>query len=240
MPNSVRSLLHCFLFLLPALAFPQQKSPPIDIGKESLYFPHRFEKYKVQVGLGFYFTRLPYDWVETALEAPLIDLELTFGLPKGFSVAGSLNTLVVSNQVTLGPRWNFIHKNFSFNVGWDVGYALGMMNIGGFKNTGMMVTQYPNLSLGFKTRTLAFTLKGEAVIISWGQMKTGENLMVKPANVFDGVTGAIYLEQRIFRTKVLAIGFKQNYVKYYWPAWMVFPTFDRYYFIPELHLLWIL
>jgi hypothetical protein len=238
------NLFYRFLLIgllgLPELLNAQEKSPPIDIGKESLYFPHHYQRYKLQYGLGFYFTKLPFDWVETALQAPLIDLQLSFGLPYGFSLAGSLNTLVVSNQLTLGARWNFIHRNFSFNLGYDFGYSLGIMNIGGFRNTGMVLTHYPNLSVGFKTRTLAFTLKGEALIIVWGQMKTGEDLMSRTDNMFDGVSGAIYMEQRIFRKKILVIGLKENYVKYYWPAWMVFSTFDRFYYIPELHLLWVL
>ncbi|MCX6245914.1 MAG: hypothetical protein NTU98_14565 [Bacteroidetes bacterium] len=240
MRSSLRCLLLAIVIGIPVILPAQEKSPPIDIGKESMYFPHHYRTYKLQTGLGFYMTKLPYDWVENALEAPLVDLQLTFGLPAGFSLAGSLNTIVVSNQVTLGARWNYIHKNFSFNLGYDLGYALGTMNIGGFKNTGMMISHYPNFSVGFKTRTLAFTFKGEAVVIGWGQMKTGENLMVKPSNVFDGVTGAVYMEQRIFRKKILIIGFKENYLKYYWPAWMIFPTFDRYYYIPELHLIWVL
>jgi hypothetical protein len=94
--------------------------------------------------------------------------------------------------------------------------------------------------VGFKTRKLAFTFKGEAVIIGWGQMKTGEDLITQTNNYFDGVTAAVYMEQRIFRKKILVIGFKDNYVKYYWPAWMIFSTFNRYYSIPELHLIWVL
>ena len=225
---------------LPLLLTAQKESPPIDIGKESMYFPHHYQKYKLQTGLGFYFTKLPYDWVENALEAPLIDLQLTFGLPAGFSLAGSVNTVVVSNQLTLGAKWNYIHRNFSFNLGYDLGYQLGIMNIAGFKNTGMSLIHYPNLSIGFKTKTLAFTFKSEAVVIAWGQMKTGEDLLTRNTNFFDGFTAAIYMEQRIFRKKILVIGIKDNYLKYYWPAWMVFSTFDRYYHIPELHLLWVL
>ncbi|MCX6286954.1 MAG: hypothetical protein NTY96_07555 [Bacteroidetes bacterium] len=235
-----RCILIAGILGLPAFLCAQQKSPPINIGKESMYFPHQYQKYKVQIGLGFFFIRLPYDWVENALQVPLIDLHLTFGLPAGFSLEGSLNTLVVSNQITLGAHWNHIRRNFSFNVGYDLGYELGIMNQAGFKNTGMMLIHYPNASIGFKTNTLAFTFKGEAVIIAWGQMKTGENLISQSANIFNGLSGAIYLEQRIFRKKILVIGFKDNFVKYYWPAWMVFSTFDRYYHIPELHLMWVL
>jgi len=236
-----------YLLLLMALSLgsaslsrAQDTSRLYDIGKESMYFPHHYQKYHVQTGLGLFFTKLPFDWVENALEAPLIDLHLTFGLPAGFSLEGNFNTIFVSNQVSLGARWNYIHRNFSFNLGYDLGYSLGIMTFAGFKNTGMVLTQYPNFSIGFKTKTLAFTFKGEAVTILWGEMKTGENLMVSSTNFFDGVTAAIYLEQRIFKKKVLIIGFKDNYVKYYWPAWMVFTTFNRYYHIPELQILWVL
>lgn len=240
----MKILYPCILITLvlgiSSSVYAQQQSPPIDIEKESIYFPHHYQKYKIQTGLGFYFTKLPFDWVENALEAPLVDLHLTFGLPAGFSLEGTLNTIVVSNQVTLGARWNYIHRNFSFNLGYDLGYSLGMMNIAGFANTGMLLIHYPNASIGFKTSSLAFTVKGEAVVIAWGQMKTGENLMNRRVNFFDGGTLGIYMEQRIFKKKILVIGLKDNYVKYYWPAWMVFTTFDRYYHIPELHLLWVL
>ncbi len=233
-------LLIAFILLSAPLLRAQENAPPVDIGKESMYFPHRYQKYHVQTGLGLFFTKLPFDWVESALEAPLISLHLTFGLPAGFSLEGNVNTIFVSNQVSLGVRWNYIYRNFSFNLGYDLGYSLGIMTFAGFKNMGMMLTQYPNLSIGFKTKTLAFTVKGEAVIIAWGQMKTGENVLMNSPDFFDGVTGAIYLEQRIFKKKILIIGFKDNYVKYYWPAWMVFTTFNRYYHIPELHILWVL
>lgn len=150
MRNLYISILVIGILGFAMMAIAQEKSPPIDIGKESIYFPHHYELYKVQVGLGFFMAKLPLDWVETALQAPLIDLHLTFGLPAGFSLEGDLSTVVVSNQVTLGPRWNFIHRNFSFNLGYDLGFSLGMMNIAGFHNTGMMLTHYPNLSVGLE------------------------------------------------------------------------------------------
>ncbi|HTX89082.1 MAG TPA: hypothetical protein VMC08_08840 [Bacteroidales bacterium] len=218
----------------------QDSIPAFDIGTKSMRFPHPYQLWKVQTGLGFSMVRLPRDWVETALQAPLVNLHLTFGMPLGFSLEGDVTTLIVSNQVMLGPRWNFLYRFFSFNLGYDVAYSIGTLNQAGFHNTGMMVSSYPNLSIGFKTKELAFTLKGECVILNWGTMKTGENEVSHSSNYFDGVTGAIYLEQRIFRKKVFVIGFKDSYVKFYWPAWMVFTTFNRYYHIPELYFNWVL
>jgi hypothetical protein len=237
--NFILAMLALWL-ALPLCLLAQETDPPVDIEKESIYFPHHFKKYHVQTGLGFYFVKLPYDWVENALQAPLLDLRLTFGLPAGFSLEGSLNTIVVSNQISLGPHWSYIHKNFSFGLGYDLAYVLGMMNIAGFKNTGMGFLHYPNLSLGYKFKKISFTLKGEAVIIGNVRMKTGEDVVSNSTLRYDGVTVGLYMEQRIFKKKILVIGIKDSYLKYYWAAWMIFPTWDRFYHIPQLNLMWVL
>jgi hypothetical protein len=87
---------------------------------------------------------------------------------------------------------------------------------------------------------MAFTLKGEAVILANIIQKSGENEVDRRANFFNGVTVAFYIEQRLWKNHVFIIGFKDNYEKFYWPTWMLFSTFNRYYHIPELSFSWIL
>ena len=87
---------------------------------------------------------------------------------------------------------------------------------------------------------MAFTLKGELVIVAKTVTKSGENEVTHSANFVNGGTFALYIEQRIHKNKVFAIGIKDNYVKVYWPVWMIFTTFNRYYHIPELSFSWYL
>jgi hypothetical protein len=87
---------------------------------------------------------------------------------------------------------------------------------------------------------MAFTVKGEMVIVAKAVSKTGENEVTHSTNFINGYTFGIYLEQRIHKNKVFVIGFKDNYEKIYWPTWMIFTTFNRFYHIPELKFSWIL
>ena len=231
-----------FLFLLVSTCsvFPQAKSDTFDIVQKSFFYPHKYEKWKVRTSLGFSMVRLPYDWVENAIQAPLINLHLTFGMPAGFSLESSFMSIIVSNQLNLGLRWNYRHKDFSFNLGGDIGYNMGVMTFLGFDNKITGWTVYPNLSLGYKVKNVLLTLKGEAVIVTRSTMKSGQNIIESDRNYFNGVTVGFYIEQRLWRNKSFIIGLKDNRVKYYWPAWMVFSTFDLYYHVPELYFSWSL
>jgi len=149
-------------------------------------------------------------------------------------------TIVVSNQLTLGPRYSFLYKNFGIKAGWDIAFVYGQLRQAGFDNSLQAWVNYPNLSVGYKLKRMAFTLKGEMVIVTKSTSKTGENEVDRSTNFVNGGTVAFYIEQRIHKNKVFVIGIKDNYVKLYWPTWMLFSTFNRYYNIPELSFSWVL
>jgi hypothetical protein len=218
----------------------QEPKADFDISRASIRFPHPYARWHFQVAAGFSMVKLPFDLVENAIEAPLVNIHSTFGLPAGFSLEGDLTTLVVSNQLSLGPRWNFLYRNFSFNVGYDVAYCYGRMNFAGFKNSSYVWINYPNLAVGYKIKDIALTLKAEAVIVTSTASKAGSNEISHSRNFYNGTTYALYIEQRLWKNNVFTIGLKDNCVKYYWGTWMLFTTFNRFYHIPELYFSWVL
>jgi hypothetical protein len=125
-------------------------------------------------------------------------------------------------------------------AGWDVAFIYGQMKQYGFDNSTTAWFHYPNLSLGYKLKKIAFTLKGEVVFIASATTKSGENEVSHSKNLFLGHTVGFYIEQRIHKNKVFIIGIKNNNLRYYWPTWLIFSTFNRYYNIPELNFSWIL
>jgi hypothetical protein len=236
----LKLLLFTIALLVPGFLWAQEQKPPFDIGIAAMKYPHRGEPWKFQTSAGFSMVKPPADLLENAIQAPLVNIHSDFGLLKGFSLSGDITTLLVSNQLAIGPRWNYRNNNFSFNVGYDIAFIYGRMNIGGFRNTLTAWQQYPNLSFGFNIKDITLTLKGEGVGIISATMKAGENEVNQTKNVINGVTCALYVEQRLWKNQVFIIGIKDNYVKYYWPTWMLFSTFDRYYHIPELYFAWVL
>ncbi|MCX6251684.1 MAG: hypothetical protein NTX61_13145 [Bacteroidetes bacterium] len=218
----------------------QAKLDSFDIVSKSMFFPHIYKPAEVRFSAGFSMVRLPYDWVETAIEAPVVDLRMNLGLPAGFSILGDINTLIVSNQFMVGPRWNMRHHNFSMNIAYDVAFVYGYMTILGFDNTVKAWVHYPNLSLGYSVNDLLFTLKIEIPVLTKFSVRAGGNEIIRTKDMIDGLTVGIYVEQRLWKKMGFVTGIKDNYLKFYWPAWPVFTTFSRRYHIPELYFSWLL
>jgi hypothetical protein len=200
--------------------------------------PHKLWGFKISAGLSM--VQPPKDLLENSYQAPLVNIHMIFGLPWNLSLESNVTTLVVSNQLTLGPRFTYLYKNFGVKAGWDFAFIYGQLRQAGFDNSLAGWASYPNLSVGYKLRKMSFTLKGELMIVTRSTSKTGENEIYRPTNFFNGGTLAFYIEQRIHKNKVFVIGIKDNYEKFYWPTWMIFTTFNRYYHVPELSFAWIL
>ena len=240
---TLRFTLFFLLFLIGYPPLSAQEPVPrdtFDITMRSMQFPHHYKKWGFQVSAGLSMVRPPKDLLENSYQAPLVNIRSTFGLPWNFSLEGDLTTLVVSNQLALGPRFSYLYRNFGLKVGWDIAFIYGQLKQGGFNNSTQAWFHYPNLSIGYKLKKMAFTLKGELVVVAKAVSKSGENEIIYSKNFINGGTFAFYIEQRIHKNKLLSIGIKDNYVKVYWPVWMIYTTFNRYYHIPEFNISWIL
>ncbi len=211
-----------------------------EISSHAMQFPHYCKKWGFQVSVGLSMVKPPEDLLESAIQAPLANVHLTFGLPYSLSLESDLTTIIVSNQLRMGPRVSLEVKNFGVKGGWDIAYVYGQLKQSGFDNSTQAWIHYPNVSVGYKLKKLAFTIKGELVIVGKVATKSGEIEVSRYKTFVNGGTLSLYLEQRIHHNKVIIIGLKDNYVKFYWPTWMLFSTFNRFYHIPELYISWIL
>jgi hypothetical protein len=214
-----------------------QEADTFDIISASMYYPHRIEPGKFSMELALSQVKLPFDWLETSVQAPLFHFHALYGLPKGFSLDGRFSTLFVSNQITIGPHWSYRKSHVSFNVGYDVGYTFGQLNQFGFASTSNSWINYPNVSVGYTFKDVAFTLKGEVVAVTSFSTKQGDNEISSDKNFYNGYSIGLYMEQRIHNNKkVLVLGLKNSYAKYHYMAWPAFSTFNRFYNIPEFYI----
>lgn len=237
-----KSILTLLLFFLLQRGYPQEAkvADTFDITMNSMRFPHQYKKWGFQIGAGLQLVRPPADLLENAIQAPLVNIHMTFGLPWRLSLEADVSTILVSNQIAIGPRIGYGFKNFYFNAGWDGAFVYSQLRQGGFDNSTRVFLQYPNLSLGYKLKKMAFTLKGEAVFVTRLIQTSGDKELTRSKDFYNGITVGFYLEQRLWKDNVFIFGIKDNYEKYYWPTWMIYTTFNRFYHIPELSFMWIL
>lgn len=206
----------------------------------SMHFPRQGKAVRYQASIGLSMVQPPKDMVETAVQAPLFNYHMSYTLPWKFSAEGDFTSLVVANQLSIGPRFNFSREKFGLKVGCDLALVLGRLKQFGFDNTTKAWLYYPNISGSYKLGKLILTLKAEVVAIASVRTKTGENDISFHQKFNNGFTYAFYLEQLLHKNKVLIIGIKDSYVGYYWPVWLTFTTFKRAYHVPEISFSWII
>ncbi len=227
-----------FLSLFFSQAKAQDTTNVFGLREKTMMLPHVVKPYNFDLSLGVLFTRVPFDWVETALEVPLFNMHAAFGLPKGFSIEGDFTTLLITNELRLGPRWNFQHNNFSFKIGIDGEIAHGRLDFFGYnggKMTGGFL--YPTIAVGYLIKNeVALSLHFELNEML-GLTGVVEDLSaVSYPAMFNGGTLALYSEQRYWKDHVCTIGVKLACLKYFFPAWAAYPTFDRFYLLPQFSL----
>jgi hypothetical protein len=247
MPPSGKAILLSVMVILissgsyvTVLAQEKAMYDTIDIARPSIHFPYRSDIPRIRMAGGLSMVMPPRDMLETAVQAPLLNFHIIYDMPHHFSIEGDITSIIVSNQLSLGPSYSFHKGDFGLKFGYDLAFVAGFLRRFGFNNNTRAWLHYPNLSLGYKKNQMAYTIEFETVLVSSVSTKTGENELSGSPGFFNGYTGAFYIEQRLHKNKVFVIGIKDSHVKYYWPTWLVFSTFNRFYNIPELYFSWIL
>jgi hypothetical protein len=233
-------LFFCFhninLFAQADSTLPARPRRVFDIEKNSFIFPHVWKPGSLKAAVGLTSTKFPLDYVESALRIPLIDISATVGLPKGLDLTANITSIYIANQLKMGLHWNKSWEKLSAKVGYDMGFIFGGLTLYGFNNRTTAWSHYPNASLGFKIRDIAFTLKSDVNIITYINTTAGGIKVTEFADFFNGGSLGVYVEQRLWANHVLIVGCRDNYVKYYYPVWPSFSAFNRRYHNVELYL----
>ncbi|MFL5741626.1 MAG: hypothetical protein ACJ75B_15480 [Flavisolibacter sp.] len=204
--------------------------------RKFLYYPHSSPR-KWNTSVGITGTTMPYEITEEIhYRIPAADLHVQHSVSKNFKIDGRLIIQAVQNLVTIGPRLGYDgRKKFCFNVGDDVGYWFGFLNIEGFKTKGHGWQNSPNASVGYVLKkNVLLTLKAEAIMVLDIKTYAGEIPVTTHYNLFSGSAYTFTVEQPFFGNKSLVLGFRALYTSFFWQTWVSFTSFDRNLFYPQL------
>jgi hypothetical protein len=231
---SKKLLLKTFIlqvFVLCNLAFAQQ----LNFNENTFFYPHSYYSGQIVSSLGLALAKLPEDVVETddVFRAPLFSYRLKYGLPENFLAEGSVESNIVTFNFMLGPKWNYEFDKWGFSVGTDLSYYFGKLEQFGFdtKFTGWAL--YPNISAGYQFEKFTISLKSELVFNLAETSKNGESEIENDLDFFNGWTIGAYLEQPFWGDNYIVLGVRSTFLKFYYPMWAAFSTFDRSFYIPE-------
>ena len=214
-----------------------------NIDKATTEFPVAMNPYDWRLSLGYSSVDMPTDvYLEAAsVRFPLFKFAAVMGLPSNFLLDGKVNTELVTNQFVLGGRWVYtFDKNLHADVGYSIAYLYGQLNQFGYNSKISGWYSYPSVALGYDFGNLALTFRGTLSFINSMQSTSGTTTVDFVVERANGFYYRITLEQRFYKNTTVGIGFQMNYVKFYYPEWLMFPTFDRYYWIPEFQIMFSL
>ena len=214
--------------------FVQGQTPEMTPG--TIQYPAAMPLWKVKTGLGISTIAMPAAIVqETAsLHWPLFGFDAVMGLPSNFLAEGIVSFQFVSNQVELSGRWVYpITDRLHADAGLGVGYFFGQLKQFEFNNTIHGWFLYPAVRVGYDFGPLAVTAQGKISFISELVVHNGTEVASTTNNIFNGFSYRISIEQPFWKTVTFGIAFQMNYLKFYYPEWVMFPTFNRYFWIPE-------
>ena len=211
-----------------------------NIDKSTTEFPDAMNPYDWRLSLGYASIKMPTDvYLEAAaVRFPLFKFAAVMGLPSNFLLDGKISTELVTNQFELGARWVYdIDNNLHLDVGYSFAYLYGQLKQFAYDSKISGWFSYPSAALGYDFGNLALTFRGGFSFINSLQSTSGSTTVDFALARGNGFYYRITLEQRFYKNTTVGIGFQMNYVKFYYPEWLMFPTFDRKYWIPELQIM---
>ena len=217
-------------------------SQQLNFNDKTFFFPHPYQTQQMISSLGLSTAKLPEDVVETddIFRAPLFSYRMKYGLPENIVAEGGVETNIVTWHFSLGPKWNYQLDRMGFSVGTDIAYWFGKLKQFGFdtKFTGWIL--YPNISAGYQFNKFTISLKSE-IVLNLGEKSTnGTSEVSDDLDFFNGWTLGVYLEQPLWKDNFVVIGIRSTFLKFYYPMWATFSTFDRTFYIPEATFTFIL
>ena len=207
----------------------------LNFNENAFFYPHSFRSGQIISSLGLSTAKLPEDVVETddIFRAPLFSYKLKYGLPENFLAEGGLETNLITFHFSAGPKWNYEDNKWGFSVGGDIAYWFGQLEQFGFDTKFNGWILYPNLSAGYRFNKFTLSLKSEVVLNLAETSTNGELEISDDLDFYNGWTIGVYLEQPLWKDNYVVIGIRSTFLKFYYPMWAAFSTFDRTFFIPE-------
>ena len=212
------------------------KSDDEDLDFHAMILPGSLNIWETKTSFSVLFTHLPYDWVELAVQIPLFQINNKIRFPAGFTLESHFQSVIISNQLRVGPHFYYDVGTFSVGAGFDNEFMFGKMKIEGFNNKSRGWSMYPNIMAGSRIKDIAIKLNAELTFINSLKTTSGDEEISHSEKMFSGFSVSVFAEQRLWDDHMMILGFINNFQKLYFPAWPVFSNFKRQHYIPQFYI----
>jgi hypothetical protein len=209
----------------------------------AILFPYPMYKEKWRSSIGFTLLTTPEDITEEVrLRVPCGDYRLLRRINDHFILDNRVMFQVVQNHLSTGIQYRLpLSKSLYISAGDDIGFWFGFLKVGGFNSKASGWLNYPNASIGYKTKKeLLITFRAQVSFNLYYQSANGENKFSSNKSYYNGETFTMALEQPFYNKKhlTLAVSAINNYFQ--WQTWSLFYKTNRKVFYPQITVGFIL
>jgi hypothetical protein len=218
----------CLLVFVTQPTWSQERAP-------SVFHPRPKNTGEVDASLGLRVLAVPRDISEDELNrAPALDVQVTVGLPLQLTFLSSAAVQFLTNQVKGGLRWSHCFGDFCVGAGDEVAFWFGFVYIEGFDNSVRGWMHYPHVTIGYETRDVRLSLRGEWIYTLSERSFTGENEVSSSKTRLLGFAGSLMMEQPLLRDMHVVLGVRLSYTEFHHQTWFAFSAFKRKLLYSEL------
>ncbi|MCX6155290.1 MAG: hypothetical protein NT007_14135 [Candidatus Kapabacteria bacterium] len=197
-------------------------------------FPKPYKEHEFNQSIGVSVTVLPRSVFEDAYsQLPMIYYKARYGLPYNFSANGRFNTVIFTNQASIGLMWSYNFNDYYIAAAYEWGQWFGFMESEGLSIKSRGSLNYPSISLGHQFDKVRLTLKGELMIQT--QKTAVDGLAIGQS--FNGISGyaiSAIIEQPLWKNHTVLGEIKLNFNKFHYQTWLSYSTFNSFILYPEI------
>jgi len=215
------------------------QAPPPVTTPGTLQYPQVMKPWSDKMALGVQLISMPAAIAMdgSTIRWPLFVYEYTLGMPAHFTLATSFSTELITNHIEVMPRWQFaLTPRLHGDVGLGVAYWFGQMTVQKFDNHIHGWFAYPQIGLGYDWGKVALTFQAKGNWVLSLHTQSGGLTAEDSKDWLSGSSFRLIVEQPIWGHTTLGFGLQASYLKFYYPQWPLFPTFDQHFWIPEAQL----
>jgi hypothetical protein len=163
-----------------------------------LYHPSGPGEGRWVLGLGATTDVLATALVESeARVVPRVHAAFRYGLPAGFTLDTSLDTIVMTNEFRLGLRWAIDIGPVTLGLSDHIGLVFGHVAFTGFDTTTLGMSHYPGASVGFTLGPHAISLGFKTLLAHMHYVRFGDASAGQRRTIFHGVSFELMFESQM-------------------------------------------
>ena len=196
-----------------------------DTRRGTLFHPSRLPLGRFRLGVGGLFDAIdPQAIYGFELRFPHVTVDARYGLGKGFSLTGHLDTILVINEVTVGGGWSQYFGPWSIELGLEAGLFAGTLSEFGFDSTYLAPMYVPRVVAGHSWKDIALSLSLDSMFTFTQTVRVGDlTENVGGGNSFLGARAMFMVENTLPRGGAWYYGVGAMLTRSYYQVWILLP-----------------